>query len=57
MPVSRKPKLLDCVRQVLRRKGYSYRTEQAYIQWIRHFILFQGKRHPAGIGPAEIEVF
>jgi len=57
MPAPRKPKLLERVRQVIRRKGYSYRTEQAYVQWIRRFILFHGKRHPASMGPAEIEAF
>ena len=57
MTTTRKPKLLERVRQVIRRKGYSYRTEQAYVQWIRRFILFHGKRHPASMGSAEIEAF
>ncbi len=53
----RKPKLLDRVRQVLRRKGYSYRTEQAYVQWIRRYILFHNKQHPKDLGPEHIEAF
>src|SRR3546814_3010828 len=40
------PKLLDQVRQRLRVKHYSLRTEQAYVGWIRRFILANGKRHP-----------
>jgi len=51
------PKLLDRVRQVMRLKHYSYRTEQAYVDWIRRFILFHGKRHPQEMGAQEIEAF
>jgi hypothetical protein len=40
------PRLLDRVRQALRRKHYSLRTEEAYVGWIRRFILFHQKRHP-----------
>jgi hypothetical protein len=40
------PKLLDRLRHVLRAKHYSYRIEQAYVAWVRRFILFHGKRHP-----------
>ncbi len=50
-------KLLDQVREVIRRKGYSYRTEQAYVSWIRRFILFHNKRHPREMGAREIEQF
>ena len=39
-------KLLDQVRHVIRKKHYSIRTEQAYTNWIKKFILFNGKRHP-----------
>ncbi|RME11273.1 MAG: integron integrase [Ardenticatenia bacterium] len=56
-PSQRSPKLLDRVRQVLRRKHYSYRTEQAYIQWIKRYILFHNKRHPKEMGAPEIEAF
>ena len=44
----RNPKLLDRVRDALRRKHYSIRTEQAYSHWIRRFILFHGKRCDSG---------
>ncbi len=43
---SNKPKLLDQVRDVIRRKHYSIRTEQAYIDWIKRFIIYHNKRHP-----------
>jgi hypothetical protein len=44
------PKLLDRVRERIRRKGYSLRTETAYARWIKRFILFHGKRHPRDLG-------
>jgi integrase len=50
-------KLLDRVRFCIRLKGYSIRTEQAYVGWIRRFILFHGKRHPQEMGKGEIEAF
>ena len=43
-------KLLDQVRDVVRKKHYSIRTEQAYVQWIRRFILFHNKRYSKGNG-------
>ena len=49
--------LLDRVRDKIRFKHYSIRTEQAYCDWIRRFIVFHGKRHPAGLGAAEVEAF
>ncbi len=52
-----KPKLLDQVRAVARMRHLSIRTEQAYIQWIRRYILFHGKRHPQEMGEAEIRGF
>jgi integron integrase len=51
------PKLLDRVRWHLRVKHYSIRTEQAYIDWIRRFILFHSKRHPSNMGEQEISAF
>ena len=51
------PKLLDQVRDQLRLKHYSLRTEQAYVGWIRRYIIFHGKRHPAEMGKAELETF
>ena len=52
-----KKKLLDQVRDTLRRKNYAYRTEQSYVAWIKRFILFHDKRHPEEMGPAEIETY
>lgn len=51
------PKLLDQVRERLRVKRYSIRTEKQYVQWVRRFILFHDKRHPRGLGAAEVEAF
>ncbi len=52
-----KARLLDQVREVIRVKHYSIRTEEAYVQWIKRFIFFHGKRHPREMGAAEIESF
>ena len=57
LPWARPPRLLDQVRQVLRVKHYSPRTEECYVQWIRRYILFHDKRHPRDLGAAEIEQF
>ncbi|MBK7023794.1 MAG: integron integrase [Sulfuritalea sp.] len=51
------PKLLDRVRDRIRRKGYSIRTEKSYAHWIKRFILFNDKRHPQEMGAAEVEAF
>lgn len=51
------PKLLDQLRYAIRSKHYSYRTEQTYSLWVKQFILFNNKRHPAGMGKPEIEAF
>jgi integron integrase len=53
----RPKKLLDRVRDVIRLKHYSIRTEQAYVDWIKRFIFFHDKRHPQEMGGAEIEAF
>jgi integron integrase len=50
-------RLLDQVREKIRIKHYSIRTEQAYISWIKRFILFHHKRHPNEMGKQEIEAF
>ncbi len=50
-------KLLDQVRDKIRLKHYSIRTEQAYTDWIKRFILHFGKRHPRDMGAAEVEQF
>jgi integrase len=60
LPISasqNKPKLLDQVRDVIRRRHFSIRTEQAYIDWIRRFILFHNKRHPREMAETEISAF
>src|SRR3712207_5404546 len=49
--------LLDQVRDQIRTLHYSIRTEEAYINWIRRFIIFNGKRHPFEMGAAEISRF
>lgn len=51
------PRLLDQVREVIRLRHYSIRTEQAYVQWIRRFIVFHGKKHPRDMGSAEVTAF
>jgi len=53
----RPKKLLDRVRDVIRLKHYSIRTEQAYTDWIKRYILFHDKRHPTDMGVPEIEAF
>lgn len=52
-----RPRLLDQVRQRIRVLHYSYRTEQAYVDWIRFFIRFSGRRHPRDMGKSEVEHF
>lgn len=55
--VPRPPKLLERMRIHLRTRHYSIRTEEAYIDWARRFIVFHGKRHPQEMGAAEVEAF
>ncbi len=50
-------RLLDQVREKIRLKYYSYRTEQQYVGWIRRFILFHGKQHPRDLGAQHVESF
>ena len=52
-----KPRLLDRVRTAARLRHYSRRTEAAYVAWIRRYIFFHGKRHPAEMGAAEVTRF
>jgi len=54
---TRSPKLLDRARVELRTAHYSRRTEQAYVHWIRRYIVFHGKRHPAEMGQDEVSSF
>lgn len=58
MPAARPaPRLLDQVREVVRRRHYSYRTEETYVHWIRRFIYFSDKRHPRELGATEVTAF
>ena len=43
-------KLLEEVRDLIRTRHYSYRTEEAYLNWIRQYVVSHGKRHPAELG-------
>jgi integron integrase len=52
-----KPRLLDQVRYAIQTRHYSYRTEKAYVHWIKRFIFFHDKRHPVEMGEAEIGRF
>lgn len=51
------PRLLDQVRELIRIRHYSIRTEQAYLQWIRRYIIFHGRRHPRQLGAPELTAF
>jgi integron integrase len=56
-PSANPPKLLDQLRDKLRVKHYSIRTETQYLQWVKRFILYHGKRHPREMGAEEVEAF
>lgn len=56
-PAEGGPKLLDQVRARIRAKHYSIPTETQYMQWVRRFILFRGKRHPQAMDAAEAAAF
>ena len=51
------PRLLSLVRDRIRRKHYSIRTEQAYLHWVKAFVRFHGMKHPADMGAPELESF
>lgn len=51
------PRLLNQVRDRIRRKNYSIRTEEAYIHWVKAFVRYHGLKHPSNMGAAEIESF
>ena len=57
VPAPGKPKLLDQICSFMRTRRYSLRTEQAYLDWIRRFILFHDKRHPNDMAEKEITTF
>ena len=48
------PRLLDQIRERIRVKHYSLRTEQAYVGWIKRYIFFHDKRHPRDMGKVEV---
>ena len=54
---SESPKLLDQVRSAIRARHYSRRTEEAYVHWIKRYILFHGKRHPRELGASHVSAF
>ena len=54
---SAQPKIADRFRAALRLRGYSYRTEQAYLQWYVRYVRFHKLRHPAEMGEPEVEAF
>lgn len=45
------------MRDAIRRRHYSLRTEQSYVHWIRRFIYFSGRRHPRELGAVEVTGF
>jgi hypothetical protein len=55
--IQKPPKRLDQLRAELRTHPYSIRTEHAYLDWARRFILFHGKRHLKNMGPSEVAAF
>src|SRR5690348_16645667 len=55
--MARPLRLLDAVRAELRVRRYSYRTEQAYVDWIHRFVVFHDKRHPKELGGPEVAKF
>ena len=50
-------RLIERLREAIRSRHYSRRTEQTYWYWIRYFVIFHGKRHPAEMGAAEVTAF
>ena len=56
-PSAQPPRLLEQLRDAVRRRHYSYRTEKAYLHWARRYILFHRKRHPAEMGESEVAMF
>ena len=56
-PIGRPHKLMDRVRHAIRLRHYSRRTEEAYVYWIRRYIVFHRKRHPFEMGASEVSAF
>ena len=55
--IQKNKKLLDLVRDKIRVKHYSLKTEKTYINWIKRYIYFHNKKHPKDLGKADIEAF
>ena len=55
--ISRPPRFLDRVHAAIRVRHLSFRTEKAYVGWIRRFVVFNGKRHPREMGEPEVTRF
>jgi hypothetical protein len=55
--MDRQPKLLEQVRRAVRARQFSPRTEQAYVGWVRRFVLFHGLRHPAELDGSDVARF
>ncbi len=53
-PQTERGRLLDRLRSALQAKDYAYRTEQAYVHWVRRFILHHEKRHPKEMGGPDV---
>ena len=56
-PAARPPRLLDRLRAALRVRHRSRRSDDAYTEWVRSYVLFHRKRHPAELGPADVSAF
>src|SRR5678815_249536 len=57
-PMATRPrKLLDQVRDAIRYRHYSFRTEEAYVEWVRRFVLFHDRRHPRDLGGDDVAAF
>ena len=56
-PVIGRSVLLHRLRDIIRRRHYSLRTEQAYLHWAKRYILYHGKRHPQDMGAREVEQY
>ncbi len=57
VPDRKGPRLIDSVRRAARGRHFSPRTEEAYVGWVRRFVLFHGKRHPDDMGEPEVARF
>jgi hypothetical protein len=54
-PSAKQPKRLDLLREQIRYRHYSIRTEEAYVLWTKRYLFDHGMRHPSEMGNVEIE--